>query len=256
MTDQIPPAFSVQNADSPTALILLADHASRYIPDHYNDLGIADSSLLYRHVAWDIGIRDVTSRLADRLNASAVYSEFSRLLIDANRYPDHAASMPAVSDGVEVPANHNISAEERQRRIDKYFTPYHQRIEALIDAKIAAGLAPVLVAMHSFTPVMNSFERPWHVGVLWDRDDRLAAPLLEYLKRNPSLVVGDNEPYSAREPLGYSMNEYGTRRGLPHATLEIRQDLIDTHHGAESWTGIVTDALCHVMADGMNRLAG
>lgn len=256
MNKEMPPVFSIQNADSPTALVLIADHASGYIPGIYDNLGIADRSLLLRHVAWDIGIRDVTSRLATRLNASAVYSEFSRLLVDANRYPDNAASMPAVSDGIDVPANRNISSQERQRRIDAYFTPYHQRIEALLDAKIVAGLTPVIIAMHSFTPVMQSYERPWHVGVLWDRDDRLAGPMLGYLNQNPALCVGDNEPYSAREPLGYSMNEYGTKRNLPHATIEIRQDLIDTHHGAESWAGIMSDAIAHVMGDNMDRLAG
>lgn len=256
MSEKTPPVFSVQNADSSSALILICDHASRYIPDEYDNLGIEDSSLLYRHVAWDIGIRDVTSRLTDRLNVTAVYTEFSRLLVDANRYPDNNSSMPEISDGIEVPANHNLSDKERQHRIDTYFMPYHQRITSLLDAKIAVGITPVLIAMHSFTPVMQSYERPWHIGVLWDQDARVADPLLRYLNKNPSLCVGDNEPYSAREPLGYSMNEYGTKRNLPHATVEIRQDLIDTHHGAEAWANIMTDAISHIMGSDMDRLAG
>lgn len=243
MSDPAAPPFYILNAASTSPLILTVDHASRYIPPEYDNLGVEDPSVLHRHIAWDIGIEDVTRRLAERLGVTAIFAGFSRLLVDANRYPETASCMPEVSDGVVIPANRDISVPERERRLASWFYPYHSALLKLIEEKEAAGTTPVLFSMHSFTPVMNDFERPWHVGVLWDEDARLAAPLLEILRENRTLVVGDNEPYSAREPLGYTMNEHGTKRGLPHVAIEIRQDLIDTHQGAERWAAIMADAL-------------
>lgn len=243
MPDANMPPFSLLNDASETPLILIADHASRYIPPEYDNLGVADPSVLYRHIAWDIGIEDVTRRLAARLGASAIFAGFSRLLVDANRYPDNPSCMPGVSDGVEIPMNRVITDAEREKRLKSWFWPYHEALLNLIERKEAAGQRPVLLSMHSFTPIMDGFERPWHIGVLWDEDARLAAPLLDILRANRTLVVGDNEPYSAREPLGYTMNEYGTKRGLPHVAIEIRQDLIDTHQGSERWASIMADAV-------------
>lgn len=250
MSDPASDAFYVLNADSETPLILIVDHASRHIPPEYDNLGVDDPSVLHRHIAWDIGIEDVTVRLAERLGASAIFARFSRLLVDANRYPDSESIMPAVSDGVEIPANRDLAAAEREKRLARWFWPYHGAILDLIEKKQARGQTPVLIAMHSFTPVMNAFERPWHIGVLWDEEARIARPLLDILRANPTLVVGDNEPYSAREPLGYTMNEHGTKRGLPHVAIEIRQDLIDTHQGAERWAAIMADSIRALRIEG------
>ena len=236
-------SYYVLNEDSPSPVFLIADHASREIPAKYNNLGIEDPSLLRRHVAWDIGIEDVTARMADKMGCSAAFSKFSRLLIDANRYPDDPSSIPYISDGVTVPDNKDVSDEDRADRIKTYFEPYHVKITEILAAKLAQHAAPIVISMHSFTPIMNDFERPWHVGVLWDKDGRIAQPMLEVLHKNPTLVVGDNEPYSAREPLGYTMNEHGTLRDIPHVVVEIRQDLIDTHHGAEKWASLMVDVL-------------
>ncbi len=243
MTDSTSPVFDIQHPDSDSALLLTVDHASRYIPEEYNNLGLTDHSVLARHIAWDIGIEDVTRRLSDKLKATAIYARFSRLLLDANRYPDDPGSTPVISDGVEIPANQEITEAEKTRRVETYFTPYQGAITGLIERKRAAHEVPLLISMHSFTPVMNDFERPWHIGVLWDRDPRIALPLLRILRENSSLVVGDNEPYSAREPMGYTMNEHGMKRGIPNVAIEIRQDLIDTHQGAEKWAAIMADAL-------------
>ena len=243
MTDSTTSAFDIQNPESDSPLLLVVDHASRHIPPEYDNLGLADPAVLHRHIAWDIGIEDVTRRLSEKIGATAIYARFSRLLLDANRYPDDPASTPVISDGVEIPANRDMPEAERKRRVDSWFTPYQGAITGLIDRKLEHHAAPLLVSMHSFTPVMNEFERPWHIGVLWDADPRLALPLLKILRQNHSLVVGDNEPYSARDPLGYTMNEHGMKRGLPNVAIEIRQDLIDTHQGAEKWASIMADAL-------------
>ncbi len=236
-------SFEILNEKSSSSVFLIADHASRSIPDEYNALGITDPALLRRHVAWDIGIEDVTKRMAEKLQATAIFSKFSRLLVDANRYPDDPASMPKASDGVVVPANEEISASERKRRLDTYFYPYHNEVSRILKNKRKSHKPPFVFSMHSFTPVMDNFDRPWHIGVLWDRDERIPVPLLEILKKNPALVVGDNEPYSAREPLGYTMNVHGTELDVPHVVIEIRQDLIDTHHGAEQWASLMVDAI-------------
>ncbi|USG62851.1 N-formylglutamate amidohydrolase [Sneathiella marina] len=241
------PVFDIQNPSSPNRLLFTVDHASQHIPPAYNSLGLNDPSVLHRHIAWDIGIEDVTRRLADKLSATAIYARFSRLLLDANRYPEDMALTPVVSDGVLIPDNKNISAQEKEHRIDTYFKPYHHSIEEQLDTKIAAHGLPLLISMHSFTPIMNDFERPWHIGVLWDRDERIAGPMLEILRKNSSLVVGNNEPYSARDPLGYTMSAHGIDRGVPNVAIEIRQDLIDTHQGAEKWACIMADTVSQLL---------
>lgn len=239
--------LDIQNPDSVNRLLFTVDHASQFIPEAYNNLGLTDPSVLHRHIAWDIGIEDVTRRVADKLSATAIYARFSRLLIDANRYPEDMALTPAVSDGILIPANKKILDEEKGHRIATYFQPYHDAVERLLNKKIYEHRSPLLISMHSFTPIMNDFERPWHIGVLWDRDQRIADPMLEILRRNSSLVVGDNEPYSARDPLGYTMSAHGMDRGVPNVAIEIRQDLIDTHHGAEEWACIIADAVSQLL---------
>jgi len=239
----MPDPFTLLNPENSSPIFLIADHASRHIPERYNSLGITDPSLLRRHVAWDIGIEDVTRRMCEKLEATAIFSTFSRLLIDANRYPDDPSSTPYISDGVTVPTNEDVSDSERKKRVDRFFKPYHAKVSELLEKKCSLEETPIVISMHSFTPIMNDFERPWHIGVLWDQDDRIALPMLEALRKNPTLVVGDNEPYSAREPLGYTMNEHGTKKDIPHVVVEIRQDLIDTHHGAEHWANLMVDVV-------------
>ncbi|MEH6404657.1 MAG: N-formylglutamate amidohydrolase [Sneathiella sp.] len=236
-------AFKIMNEESTSPIFLIADHASRQIPDEFGTLGIDDPALLRRHVAWDIGIEDVTSRMSDKLGATAVFSTFSRLLIDPNRYTDDPAAMPVESDGLRIPANEDLKKADKQKRIDHYFTPYHAQVSRLLDKTMQNHAEPLVISMHSFTPIMNGFERPWHIGVLWAEDERISAPMLEILRKNPALVVGDNEPYSAQEPFGYTMNTHGTALGVPHVVIEIRQDLIDTHHGAELWANLMVDVI-------------
>jgi len=233
--------FTLINEDSDKPIFLIADHASRHIPEEYGTLGIEDPSLLRRHIAWDIGIEDVTRRMADKLQATAIFSNFSRLLIDPNRYPNDPSSIPEISDGVVVPGNRDLDPAEKQKRVDTYFTPYQEEISRVLEQKLHISQTPIVISMHSFTPIMDDFERPWHIGILWNKDGRLALPMLELLNKNASLVVGDNKPYSAREPVSYTLCEHGTNKNIPHVIVEIRQDLIDTHHGAEQWASLMAD---------------
>jgi len=239
-----PPPFELHNDGGGRHCLLICDHASAAIPAALGDLGL-DAGQRRRHIAWDIGIAEVTRRLAGRLDAPAVLSGYSRLVIDCNRQLDDPTSIAQESDDVPVPGNRGLDAAARAARAAACFWPYHQAITAQIGRMREAGRPPALISLHSFTPVMQGFERPWHIGVLWNRDGRLAKPILEGLGRDPAICVGDNKPYDGRAGRGYGVTMHGEREGLPHVLLELRQDLIDTHHGAEAWA----DRLARLFGD-------
>jgi len=244
--DDDAPAFEAANPHGAAPLLIACDHASNRIPARYAGLGLPPAELA-RHIAWDIGAAEVTRRLAFRLDAPAVLSGVSRLVIDCNRPFDDASSIPELSDGTAIPGNRGLDAAARQARAERHFLPYHREIERRLDGFAARGIVPVFVSVHSFTPAMGGRERPWHVGLLWDGDDRMARPLIAALRRQAGLVVGDNEPYSGADPRGYAIDVYGHRRGLPMAVFEVRQDLIDTRHGALEWADRLSAALAEVL---------
>ena len=162
-------------------------------------------------------------------------SGYSRLVIDCNRWPGGEGSIPEISDGTSVPANHGLAKAVVDARAEACFWPYHREVDRHLDRMTAGGQAIALLVVHSFTPEMNGFQRPWHVGVLWNDDARLPDPLLAELRRDRTLVVGDNEPYSARASYEYTLNAHARPRRLPHCSLEVRQDLIDTPDTARNW---------------------
>ncbi|MFQ5984510.1 MAG: N-formylglutamate amidohydrolase [Alphaproteobacteria bacterium] len=246
--DDDPPPFELGNPEGNAQLLLLCDHASPAVPGVMGGLGL-DEAVLGGHIGWDIGAGDVTRELGRLLDAPAVLSGYSRLVIDCNRRLGGPQSILAVSDGVPVPGNQAVGAAEAAARAEAFFRPYHDAVAQRIDAFLARGVVPAVVAVHSFTPVMKGVERPWHLGVLWDRDPRLARPLLAELRRDPTISVGDNQPYSAGEPEGYSMKVHGTGRGLPHVQIEVRQDLIDTRQGAVAWARRLAPVLGRVLAE-------
>ncbi len=243
------PGFEVANPRGSAEALLICDHASRLIPRDLNALGLG-CGLLEGHIAWDIGAAQVTRHLAELLDTAAVLSAISRLVIDCNRPLDDPSSIPAVSDGVQVPGNRNLGAADRRHRQRAYFEPYHGEIRRRLDGFVARGLAPLLISIHSFTPVMDGFERPWHVGLLWDREPGLSAPVIAELRRDPGLVVGENQPYSGRDPRGYAIDAYANRLGLPTLLFEIRQDLIDSGEGALSWARRLHAVISPLLAGG------
>jgi predicted N-formylglutamate amidohydrolase len=190
---------------------------------------------LERHIAWDIGIAGVTERLSAALDATAVLQTYSRLVIDCNRDPEVPSSIPEVSEMTEVPGNAGLSAAQRAARRQTIFEPYHARIEALLDARQAVGRRTVYVAMHSFTPVFKGESRAMQVGVLYNRDVRLAAIMLELLRAEGDLTVGDNAPYAVSDITDYGVPVHAERRGLAHVEIEIRQDLIADEAGQAAW---------------------
>ncbi len=236
-----PPAFEVINPAGGAGYLLTCDHASNALPAGYGTLGLEPTALA-RHIAYDIGAADVTRRLAAALDAPAVLSAMSRLFIDLNRQPGHEQSIIEESDHVVVPGNLDLDENERARRERDWFEPYHQAVTGRLRA-MAQNAVPALFAIHSFTPILDGNERPWHVGLVYKDDDRLAGPLVEALAVFPGVVVGDNEPYSGWDPTGYGIRVHGAAMGIPHVIIELRQDLIDTHHGAEAWAGRLAAAI-------------
>lgn len=240
-----PAPVELVNRSGRAPLLLLCDHASAFIPRALANLGLSEADLA-RHIAFDIGIADVTREVAARLDAPAVLSHFSRLIIDPNRDLADPTLIPTISDGVIVPGNRDMSAEDRQIRYETFFRPYHEAIEAKVRTMMDEFSSFAFVSMHSYTPVLRGVERPWQVGVLWHRDGGLAGPLLAAL-RAQGLCVGDNEPYSARGGHASSLQMHAARRGLPSAVIEVRQDLIDTRHGAREWAELLGEILSEVL---------
>ena len=226
--------FELIEGDRSKGLLLLADHARRDLPEEYGDLGLPASEF-DRHIAYDIGVELVTRSLAATLQVPALLGGFSRLLVDPNRGEDDPTLIRQLYDGTVVPSNYPMPAQERERRLDRFYRPYHDAVAALT-ASVAkeSGVAPFLFSVHSFTPIMQGRPRPWHAGVLWDLDDRAAKPLIEMLAADPLLTVGDNEPYDGALR-GDTMYRHAIVNGFAHALLEIRQDLIADDIGAEAW---------------------
>jgi predicted N-formylglutamate amidohydrolase len=231
--------------------LVLCDHASNALPACYGSLGLPGSEL-QRHIAWDIGAAGVAAHLAAALAAPAVFTCHSRLLIDCNRGLDDPTLIMQLSDGAIVPGNRILTQSERAHRIEQFFTPYHSEIRRLIDAAVAADEPPVLISVHSYTPRWKGTMRPWHCGILWDKDPRLASVLLSGLKQDRDLVVGDNQPYSGHLK-GDCLWQHGTQRGLAHAIIEIRQDLIEHPDGQRAWANRVADLLKPALAKADTR---
>lgn len=243
-----PPPYTFANPNGRAPLLLVCDHASRAVPRAMQGLGLEESALA-RHIAWDIGAEPLARSLAQHFDAPAVIAGYSRLLIDNNRALEDATSIVAVSDGIAIPANRELTAADRELRVRSFFEPYHIAVAGRLDDFRRRAVVPAFVSVHSFTPVMNDTPRPWHVGVLWDRDPRMAVPLLERLQATGEVTVGDNLPYSGRHPADYTVARHAERAGLPHVCIEVRQDLIDAPAGVARWSTILAGALAPILAD-------
>lgn len=242
-----PAPFEIFNPQGTAPLVLLCDHASNAIPAALGDLGLDDAARV-RHIAWDIGAADVARRLAELLDAPAVLSGYSRLVVDCNRSIDDPTAMRQISDGVIVPGNRALDASHRALRVEGCFWPYHRTVTAVIEQVASRGVIPAIVSVHSCTAVFKGVERPWHIGVLSNYDRRMADLLISELRRDPAMCIGDNQPYSGLDPHGYTIENHALPHGRPNVLLEIRQDLIDTGHGVRRWAELIGGHLLRVMA--------
>jgi predicted N-formylglutamate amidohydrolase len=243
-----PPVFELSHPSGTAPVLLTCDHASSRVPAALAQLGLTDVALA-QHIGWDIGAAAVTRLLAPMLDAPAVLAGYSRLVIDCNRHPNDPSSIPSESDGIAIPGNASLDAAARRERRALLFDPYHAAIDQQLARLGTGGRAPAVISMHSFTPQMKGFARPWHIGVLWDGEGRIAKPLLAALRAelDPALV-GDNLPYSAREPVGFTQRHHAYDRGLPHVAIELRQDLIAEEAGAAAWAERLARLLKPILA--------
>lgn len=250
-----PPSYCIVNAAGRAPLVLTCDHASHAVPESLGNLRLASRDL-ERHIGWDIGAAEVTRRLAERFDAPAVFSGYSRLVIDCNRKLGSETSILEVSDSTVIPGNLGLETAEAARRAEALFAPYHQAIASVLERIRRAGSTPIFAAIHSFTPRLNGCARPWHIGVLWDQDPRVARPLIEALRANPGVVVGDNEPYSARDHFDFSQEFHASSAGIPSALVEIRDDLIRDRAGIALHADMLGEALAGVVANLRSRPGG
>jgi predicted N-formylglutamate amidohydrolase len=221
----------VYNENGSSPFLIVADHAGNSIPRLLVRLGIPAAEI-ERHIGWDIGIAAVCRVLADALDATFIQQNYSRLVVDCNRPPGSEESIPEIAERTPIPGNIGLSEAQKHTRVREIFQPYHDRIEAELNQ---SNRPRALVAMHSFTPAFMGVTRPWHAGVLYNRDARFSRLLMTLLKSENGFVIGENEPYDVSDASDYTIPVHGERRGLHHVAIEIRQDLISGAKGQQEW---------------------
>jgi predicted N-formylglutamate amidohydrolase len=237
-----PPAFSQWLADGRSNFVIVVDHASNRIPRRLTGLGLSASEL-QRHIAWDIGCLGVARQVAAALDAPLIAQNYSRLVIDCNRPPGVESAIPRTSEWTSIPGNLALTAEQIHARRTEIFDPYHERVQALLDARLAAARPTILVAQHSMTDSFKGVGRGMHAAILYNRDRRFAGLMLDMLRRESDLVVGDNEPYFVTDETDYTVPHHAEQRGLPYVEIEIRQDLILDERGQSEWARRIIRAL-------------
>ncbi len=248
MQDFLP--YEIIDGDANRGLVLLADHAMNRLPQEYGRLGLPESAFS-RHIAYDIGVEHVTRTLAEALGVPAVLGCFSRLLIDPNRGEDDPTLIMKISDGAIIPGNHPITPQEWQYRLDTFHRPYHRAVsETIASVASATGRAPLVISIHSFTPFWKGVARPWHAAILWDNDPRAALSLIAALEKPGDILVGNNEPYDGALR-GDTLYRHCMASGIPHALIEIRQDLIGDRPGVAAWSTRLKPLLEDLNNDGM-----
>ncbi|MBV9566837.1 MAG: DUF1244 domain-containing protein [Hyphomicrobiales bacterium] len=234
------------SGDIGSGVLILCDHASNAIPAEFGELGLAKAEL-ERHIAHDIGAADVSRTLARALGAPAILSRFSRLLIDPNRGRDDPTLVMRVADGAVVPGNAAIDDPGIEARLERFYLPDDRAITAAIEASLKAEIVPAIISIHSFTPSLRGHARPWHCGLLFDADERIAKPLFAALSTSGDLVVGANEPYDGALE-GDTLDRHAGSRGLANVLVEIRQDLIASKKEAVIWGERLASALRPILA--------
>jgi len=231
--NDVPPVLEF-NESGRSPFLLTCDHYGRLIPAALGDLGLPESERM-RHIGWDIGIAGVAEMVSKHLDAHLVAQRYSRLVIDCNRPSHVASSIPLISETTTIPGNEGITREAAELRRAQIFDPYHRRITDVIDARRQNSRPTILIALHSFTPVYAGIARPWHIGTLYQHHPMLPLMLLQALRAEPDLVVGDNEPYATSDETDYTIPVHGEARGLMNTGIEIRQDLISDQAGEKAW---------------------
>jgi predicted N-formylglutamate amidohydrolase len=243
-----PTPYLVHNSTASAPILVVCDHASAAIPHRLNQLGLSEN-IFEQHVALDIGAGGVAKCLADKLDAQAILAGYSRLVIDCNRQIEDPSIILPVSDGITIPGNQEISDDERRWREQAIFYAYHKAIAREIADLRQDHIAPAIIAIHSFTPELKNQARPWQFGILWDKDPRIPLPLMKNLRNIDNVLVGDNEPYSGKHMADFTIDHHAEAAGLPHVSIEIRQDLISDEAGIKQWSELLFQALHPILID-------
>jgi predicted N-formylglutamate amidohydrolase len=243
-----PSAFELVNPRGRGRAILVCDHASPRIPRRLGTLGLGEADRL-RHVAWDIGTAKLARRLSQILDAPLALSGYSRLVVDCNRPLDEPSAFASRSEDVDVPGNVALSDAEKAARAEAFYWPYQDAVHALVEARMGGERPPVMVSIHSFTPTYHGRVRPWHIGVHYRLDRRLAALALTGLRADAALTVGENEPYPVALDEDYTVPVHAELRGLPYVLFEVRQDLIGDEPGALAWAERLGAMLAQALTD-------
>ncbi|MCA0407295.1 MAG: N-formylglutamate amidohydrolase [Proteobacteria bacterium] len=247
ITPQLAPAFEILPGPADAGLLLVCDHAENTIPPDLDQLGLSEAELS-RHIAYDIGAKALTHALSGMLNAPAVLSRFSRLVIDPNRGEDDPTLVMRLADGAMVPGNARTGLADVEARLERFYRPYDSAIRTTLEAMEATGIMPVMLCVHSFTPQMKGRARPWHATLIWDHDPRFSRPFLAALEAEAGLIIGENEPYQGGL-IGDTVDRHALPRGLAHTLLEVRQDLIGTPQGVAAWAARLARLLRPLLAD-------
>lgn len=245
-TDE-PSPVEIQFPDGTSEILIACDHAGARLPRALGNLGLSDLELR-SHIAWDIGAAGVATRLALRLDATLVMQVYSRLVVDCNRPAEAPDAITRDAEWGPVAGNVDLDASQVETRRREIFDPYHAALAEQVERRQRARRPTLLVAIHSFTPVLRSIARPWHIGVLHRRDGKTAEALLDLLRRDERLVVGDNEPYALEDTSDYTLPVHGAERGIAHVGIEIRQDLVADEAGQNTWAGRLANLLRQVAA--------
>lgn len=230
------------NEDAASDYVIICEHAGRRIPESLGTMGLSENDLS-RHIAWDIGALSVAKKLSDLLDAPLYTQRYSRLVCDCNRQPDAETFAPETSEGTVVPANRNLSPDERRMRAEEIFWPFHNAVSQALDRREEEGRKTRLVTIHSFTPVFLGKSRPWEIGILFNRDKTLSPAMLDWFRRNTDLCVGSNQPYAVSDATDYAVPVHGERRGIPCVEIEIRNDLIGSEEDAADWADLIAKGL-------------
>ncbi len=244
-----PPPYTIINEHGSAKVLLVGDHVSNAIPEGLNQLGL-EAAILDQHVAYDIGTHKLINHLSQHLDAPAVLAGYSRLIVDLNRSLEDPSAFLEISDNILIPGNQDLTTDSKALRVKSFYTPYRVAIDGMLHRFRERDIVPGLISIHSFTPEMAGFQRPWHIGILWDKDPRIPVPLMRNLRAHPKgFNIGDNEPYSGKHPADYTIDHHAEAAGLPHVSIEVRQDLVDTEEGAERWATVLDGALRAILAD-------
>lgn len=226
--DDVSPYITL-NPNSITPVLLVCDHASNRFPKSLGTMGLDYLDRL-SHITVDIGSRATTESLARQLNTTAILCQYSRLIVDCNRNLSDNSAYLDKSDGVDIPGNQNLNNNEKEIRESEIYWPYHNAIDTQISRLKRQKVSPIIISIHSFTPVFNGNKRECEVGVLWDKDPTTARIFINKLT-DAGFLVGDNKPYSGKDLEDFTLDYHAETIGLPHVGIEIRQDLINHDDG-------------------------